>query len=103
MHPALWRTKASLTVRSSSEWKEMTATRPPGRSTRCASARPRASDASSSLTTMRRAWKTRRAGLPAPKRAGVGMARLMRPTSSPVDSSGRRSRSLTMARAIGFA
>ena len=33
---------------------------------------------------MRSAWKTRRAGLPAAKRAGVGMLRLITSTSSPV-------------------
>src|SRR5665647_1740594 len=65
MQPAACPLKNSFTIRSSSEWKLIPARRPPGRSTRYASSRPRASDCNSSLTTMRSAWNTRRAGLPA--------------------------------------
>ena len=51
-----------LTIRSSSEWKLMTASRPPGASTSKAPASPRSSWPSSSFTNMRRAWKVRVAG-----------------------------------------
>ena len=44
-----------LTIRSSSEWKATTTTRPAGLSTRSAAARPWANSASSSLTKMRSA------------------------------------------------
>jgi hypothetical protein len=49
-----------LTMRSSSEWKATTTSRPLGLSTRSAAARPRASSVSSSLTKMRSAWKRAR-------------------------------------------
>ena len=103
MQPAAWPLKNSLTVRSSSEWNEIAAMRPPGRSTRYASSRPRASDSSSLLTLMRSAWKTRRAGLPAAKRAGVGMAHLITSTSCPVVSKGCLARWRSMRRAMSCA
>src|SRR5207247_8159464 len=56
------RAKNCLTIRSSSEWNEITTIRPPGRRTRMAAASPCSRFASSSLTAMRRAWKTRVAG-----------------------------------------
>ncbi|MFO1410784.1 MAG: hypothetical protein U1F06_10550 [Steroidobacteraceae bacterium] len=49
----------SLTSRSSSEWKLITAGRPPGASSASAASRPRASAPSSSLMKMRSAWKVR--------------------------------------------
>ena len=78
-----------FTIRSSSEWKEITASRPPGRSIRTAAGSAASSAPSSSLTAIRSAWKTRFAGWPSPKRAGVGIAVLIVSTSSPVRSNGR--------------
>ena len=51
-----------LTMRSSSEWKVTTASRPPGFNARSAANSALASSPSSSLTKMRSAWKTRVAG-----------------------------------------
>ena len=51
-----------LTTRSSSEWKLMTARRPPGLKTSSAAARPCSSWPSSSLMNMRSAWNVRVAG-----------------------------------------
>ena len=62
-----------------------------------------ASDSSSSLTTMRSAWKTRRAGLPAAKRAGVGIAHLITSTSCPVVSKGCLARWRSMRLAMSSA
>ena len=56
------RAKKRLTVRSSSEWNEMTASRPPGRRIRDAAARPRSRFAISPFTAMRSAWNTLVAG-----------------------------------------
>ena len=61
VRPARARTN-SLTARSSSEWNETTASRPPGASTCSAAASPRSSSPSSSFTAMRSAWKVRVAG-----------------------------------------
>ena len=92
-----------LTMRSSSEWNEMTASRPPGRSISSAAGSAASSEPSSSLTAMRSAWKTRFAGWPSPKRAGAGIAHLIVSTSSPVRSNGCSLRRRTIARAICFA
>ena len=54
--------KKRLTMRSSSEWKVTTTSRPPGFSARSAANSAWASSPSSSLTKMRSAWKTRVAG-----------------------------------------
>ena len=62
-----------FTIRSSSEWKLMTASRPPGRSIEKAEGNAASSEPSSSFTAMRRAWKTRFAGCPSPNRAGAGI------------------------------
>ena len=62
VHPLAISAKVCLTMRSSNEWKVMTAMRPPGFS------RPRADSSagritsSSELTSMRMAWKERFAG-----------------------------------------
>src|SRR5205809_1356901 len=56
------RAKNCLPIRSSREWNEITTIRPPGRRTRMAAASPCSRFASSSLTAMRSAWKTRVAG-----------------------------------------
>ena len=77
-----------LTIRSSSEWNEITASRPPGRSISSAAGSARSSAPSSSLTSIRSAWKTRLAGWPSPKRAGAGIACLIVSTRSPVRSNG---------------
>ena len=84
VHGLAWAAKNSFTIRSSSEWKLMTARIPPDSSRVSASGRARRRLPSSSLTAMRRAWNTRRAGLREPKRAGAGMASLMVSTSSAV-------------------
>ena len=55
----------------------MTAMRPPGLSIRIAAGSAASSAPSSSLTAIRSAWKTRLAGWPSPKRAGVGIACLI--------------------------
>ena len=92
-----------MTIRSSSEWKLITASLPPGRSISSASGSACSSEPSSSLTAIRRAWKTRLAGCPSPKRAGAGIAALIVSTSSPVRSNGCSRRRRTIARAIGRA
>ena len=51
-----------FTMRSSSEWKATTTSRPPSRSTASAAASACASSSSSRLTKMRSAWKVRVAG-----------------------------------------
>ena len=78
-----------FTIRSSSEWKLMTASRPPGPQHPHAAGSAASSAPSSSLTAIRSAWKTRFAGWPSPKRAGVGIAGLIVSTRSPVRSNGR--------------
>ena len=61
-------------MRSSPEWYESTAQRPPG----CRAAMPAsmagASTSSSAFTAMRIAWNVRLAGWPPVRRAGAGMA-----------------------------
>ena len=89
-----------FTIRSSSEWKLMTASRPPGRSIEKAEGNAASSEPSSSFTAMRRAWKTRFAGCPSPNRAGAGIAALIVSTRSLVRSNGRSFRRRTIAFAI---
>src|SRR5690606_9030711 len=61
--------RKALTMRSSSEWKVTTTSRPPGASVASAASSPRSSSPNSSLTAMRRAWNTRVAGwMAAPRR-----------------------------------
>ncbi len=93
-----------FTRRSSSEWKEIAASRPPSRSTSHASGSARSSESSSEFTAMRIAWKTRLAGLPPPKlrRTAAGSAASIAATSSPVVVIGSRSRRRTISRAIRF-
>ncbi len=90
-----------LTMRSSSEWKATTTSRPDGLSTRSAAARPRASSASSSLTKIRSAWKVRVAGWIVPSRARTTRATMS--ASARVVSIARSSRALTIARATARA
>ena len=61
-----------MTARSSPEWNEITASRPPSASQWSAAARPPSSSSPSSLTALRRAWKVRVAGW-------------MRPPARPID------------------
>ena len=100
MHPRARATMKRFTRRSSSEWKEIAARRPPGRRIVQAGGSARSSDSSSSLTAIRMAWKTRLAGWPPPKRAGTGSADLIVSTSSCVVSIGAVDRRRTIARAI---
>src|SRR5712691_1767115 len=92
-----------LTIRSSREWKLITASRPPGRSIEKADGRAVSRAPSSSLTAMRSAWNTRLAGCPSPKRAGAGIAALIVSTRSPVLSKGCSFLRRTIAFAIGRA
>src|SRR5258705_2931960 len=95
--PARARTNC-LTARSSSEWKETTASRPPGASTCSAAAKPRSSSPSSSFTAMRSAWKVRVAGSLSSLPCGPTARRTIS-ASSPVVSMGFCRRASTMARA----
>ena len=56
--------------------------------------------ASSSLTSMRSAWKVRLAGCPPVRRAGAGISAYSSSTSRPEVVNGSRSRSRTTAVAI---
>ena len=95
-------TRKRLTRRSSSEWKEIAASRPPSRSSSHASGRALSSDSSSSFTAIRTAWNTRLAGCPPPKlrRTAAGSAASTAATSSAVVSIGARSRRRTISWAI---
>ena len=79
-----------LTRRSSSEWKEIAARRPPSGSMPQAVGSASSSESSSPLTAIRIAWKLRLAGWPPPKRAEAGIPALIASTSSEVVESGRR-------------
>src|SRR6185437_8029478 len=87
-----------LTMRSSSEWKLITARRPPGFNTSTTAGRARSSEPSSSLTCNRSAWNVRVAGC---------LLRSRRPSvcstssaSARVVRSGDSARRATIARAI---
>src|ERR1700722_5282274 len=54
--------RKALTMRSSSEWKVTTASRPPAFSTRSAASKPASSSSSSAFTAIRSAWNTFVAG-----------------------------------------
>ena len=84
MHPRAFSARKRFTRRSSSEWNEIAARRPPTRSTSQASGSAASSWASSSLTAIRIAWKVRLAGWPPAKRAGAGIAAVIASTSSKV-------------------
>ena len=62
MQPRARSARKRFTRRSSSEWNEMAASRPPGRRTVQADGSARSSEPSSSFTAIRIAWKTRLAG-----------------------------------------
>ena len=91
---------ALLTILSSSEWKLMTAMRPPTFSRSGAVSISEATAPSSSLTAMRMAWKLRFAGCCFSRSAAAGMADLMMSTSSSVVFISCSWRRLAMARAI---
>ena len=57
----LWR-KVCFTIRSSSEWNDITTTTPPGRRHLIAAISPSLRALSSSFTAILRAWKVRVAG-----------------------------------------
>src|SRR5262249_20107371 len=103
VQPRSWSRTNCLTIRSSSEWKLITASRPPGFSSSTAAGSASSSAVSSSLTAIRSAWKTRFAGWPSPNRAGAGIAALIVSTSSPVRSNALLRRLRAIARAICFA
>ena len=89
---------AHLTRRSSSEWKLMTAARPPGASSPGMSASAVSSCPSSSFTAIRSAWKTRVAGLIGPALKRPGIARRTISASWPVVRIGSLIRSSTILR-----
>ena len=62
MQPWVRARNFSFTIRSSSEWKEIAAARPPGASTAGSASSHAARAPSSSFTAMRSAWKVRVAG-----------------------------------------
>ena len=97
--PPAPRANRRLTIRSSSEWYEMTAHRPPGASTSIAWSSPLRSASSSWLTAIRSAWKVRRAGCPL-RRAAAGTAWATTSASWVVVSIGRLA---TMASAMRLA
>ena len=97
MHASVaWRNR-SFTMRSSPEWYDSTATRPPGTVASSAASIASGSTVSSLLTSIRMAWNVRLAGWPPVRRAGAGMAPVITAASAAVDSSGRAA---TMAVAI---
>ena len=85
-------------MRSSSEWKVTTASRPPTPSARSAASSASWSSPSSSLTAMRSAWKLRVAGWMSPGLAGI--TRPIMSASCFVDVNGADARSKQMARAM---
>ena len=89
--------KRAFTMRSSPEWYESTATRPPGAVASIAASSAVARISSSRLTSMRIAWNVRFAGCPPRRRAGAGIASRTIEASWRVDSIGRAA---TIARAM---
>jgi hypothetical protein len=90
MHPRVRSARKRLTRRSSREWNDSAASRPPTLSTLHASGSASSSCASSPLTGLRIAGKVGVAGWPPAKRAGAGIAAVIASLSSNVDVSGRR-------------
>lgn len=89
-----------LTSRSSREWYDSTAIRPPTSSARTAAGIARSSTESSPLTSMRRAWKVRLAGLPPVRLAACGSASRISSTRRALVVNGSFSRSRTTAATI---
>ena len=87
-----------LTMRSSSEWKLITASRPPGFNRAIAASRPTSRSSSSRLMWMRMAWKVRVAGCAFLSLRGINLA--INPASWAVRVNGSAARSCTIARAI---
>src|SRR5690606_8130044 len=87
-----------LTWRSSSEWKLITARRPPGASTASAACSPSARSSSSRLMKMRMPWKARVAGCLCFSQAGL--ACLITSARSAVVVNGCSARRATIARAL---
>ena len=92
-----------LTMRSSSEWKEITASRPPGARWSMAARIMRETAVSSSLTAMRIAWKLRLAGCCFSRRAAAGIALRITSTSWSVVPIGAALRARSMAAAMAGA
>ena len=103
MQPLAAAAMAFFTIRSSSEWKVITASRPPGFSRGMASSMAFATEFSSSFTAMRIAWKLRLAGCCFSRRAAGGMAERITSTSSRVVRMGAVSRLRTIAEAMAGA
>ena len=78
----------------------MTLTLPPIASMSIACSKELSIAPNSSFTAMRMAWKTRLAGCPPFRRAGAGIASLIKSTNSPVVSIGLTSRLRSIKRAI---
>lgn len=95
--------KTCLTRRSSSEWYESTAIRPPTAIRSTAAGMARSRPESSPLTSIRRAWKVRFAGLPPVRLAAWGRESRMSSTSRALLLKGAFSRSRTMADTIRLA
>ena len=87
-------------MRSSPEWYESTATRPPATVASMAASIAVGSISSSALTSIRMAWNVRLAGCPPVRRAAAGIAAVTMAASSVVDSMGRAA---TIALAIRVA
>ena len=88
MQPRARSASVRLTIRSSREWKVITASRPPGASASTAASSMGGRASSSPLTAMRMAWKLRLAGCCFSRSAAGGMAPLMISTSSRVVAMG---------------
>ena len=99
MHRPDSRKKLRFTIRSSSEWNEMIANRPPLTSGKIAAGMKRSSPLSSSLTAIRSAWNVRVAGWMR-QRPGMLSARTTTSASCLVVEMGTRSRIRAIARAI---
>jgi hypothetical protein len=99
MQPRVRSARKRFTRRSSSEWNEIAARRPPTRSRSHARGSASSSWLSSSLTAILIAWKLRLAGWPPANRAGAGIAAVIASTSSNVvlRSPPRRRRTISFA------
>lgn len=92
-----------LTSRSSREWYERTAIRPPTARALTAAGIASSRTESSPLTSMRRAWKVRLAGLPPVRLAAWGSESRISSTSRALLLNGSFSRSRTIAETIRLA
>ena len=100
MQPLAASVIALFTILSSKEWKVITASRPPGFSKGIAFSIAFSTEASSSFTAMRMAWKLRLAGCCFSRSACAGIAERMMSTSSKVVAMGFSALRRQMAAAI---